>query len=83
MNPLVYTVLMGAVAGWLASFFTRGIGFGIIGNIIAGVVGAFIGTWVMAQLNYSFGQTTIGQILTAAVGAVVFNLIVGLFRKSS
>ena len=82
MNPLVYTVLMGAVAGWLASFFTRSIGFGIIGNIIAGVVGAFIGTWVLSQLNYSFGQTTIGQILTAAVGAVVFNLIFGLFRRS-
>ena len=46
MNPLLYTLLIGALAGWLAGFVVKGGGFGIIGNIVIGILGAFIGTWL-------------------------------------
>lgn len=83
MNPLLYTLLIGAVAGWLAGFFVKGIGLGIIGNIIIGVLGAFVGNWLLGQLNMSFSQTTFGHIMTAAVGGIVLLFVIGLFRKSS
>lgn len=83
MNPLLYTLFIGAVAGWLAGFFVKGIGLGIIGNIIIGVLGAFVGNWLLGQLNMSFSQSTFGQIMTAAIGGVVLLFVIGLFRKSS
>lgn len=82
MNPLLYTILIGAVAGWLAGFFVKGVGFGIIGNIIIGVLGSFVGSWLLGVLDVSFGKTTGGQILTSAVGAVVLLFVIGLVRKS-
>ena len=83
MNPLLYTLLVGAVAGWLAGLAVKGGGLGIIGNIIVGIVGAFIGSWLLGALGVSFGKTTVGQILTAAVGGAVLLFIVGLVRRSS
>ncbi len=78
MNPLLYTLLIGALAGWLAGFIVSGGGFGIIGNIVIGILGAFIGTWLLGVLGVSFGKTMGGQILTGAVGAVFLLFIVGL-----
>ena len=83
MNPLLYTILIGAVAGWLAGFFVKGIGFGIIGNIIIGIIGSFVGNWLLGVLGVSFGQTAFGQILTGAVGAVALLFVIGLVRGNS
>ncbi len=82
MNPLLYTLLVGALAGWLAGFLVKGGGFGIIGNIVIGILGAFIGTWLLGALGVSFGKTMLGQILTAAVGGAALLLVVGLVRRS-
>ncbi len=70
MNVLI-TLLVGALAGWLGSLIIRGSGFGLIGNIIIGILGSFVGTWVLGKLNYSFGSGIGGAILTGAVGAIV------------
>ncbi len=83
MNPLLYTLLIGALAGWLAGFFVKGIGFGIIGNIAIGILGAFVGSWLLGVLNVSFGKTMGGQILTSTVGAVALLFIIGLVRRSN
>ncbi len=64
-------LLTGALAGWLGSLIIRGSGFGLIGNIVIGVLGSVVGSWVLGKLNYSFGDGFWGSVLTGAVGAIV------------
>ncbi len=77
---LLYFLLIGAAAGWLAGQFMKGKGFGLIGNIIVGIIGAFIGGWLLGVLGLAFGGL-IGSLFTAVVGAVVLLFIVGLIKK--
>ena len=77
---LLYFLLIGAAAGWLAGQFMKGKGFGLIGNIIVGIVGAFIGGWLLGVLGLAFGGL-IGSLVTAVIGAVVLLWIVGLIKK--
>lgn len=83
MDPLLYTLLVGALAGWLAGFIVKGGGLGIIGNIVVGILGAYIGSWLLGALGVSFGKTMLGQILSAAVGGAALLFIIGLVRKSN
>lgn len=78
---LLYVLIVGAVSGWLAGQLFRGYGFGIIGNIIIGVVGSFIGFWLFGKLGISLGKGVVATILTSAAGAIVLLFIAGLFRK--
>ncbi len=77
---LLYTLIIGAVAGWLAGLLFKGGGFGILGNIIIGIVGGFIGFWLFGKLGISLGTGTISTILTSAAGAIVLLFVAGLFR---
>ena len=76
-------LLIGAVAGWLAGVILKGGGFGLIGNIIAGVVGSFVGGWLFKTLGISLAAGLLGTILTAAIGAIVVLLVVGLLRRAT
>lgn len=73
--------MIGAVAGWLAGTLMKGGGFGLLMNIVLGVVGALVGGSVFQFLGLS-ASGLIGSILTATVGAVVVLLGVGLIKKS-
>ena len=79
---ILATLIIGALAGWLGSKLYKGSGLGLIGNIVVGIVGSFVGSWVLGLVDISFGGGWIGAILTGALGAVVilflFNLI---FKK--
>ena len=77
MNLLVQ-LLIGAVAGWLGSEIFKGRSFGLIGNIILGIVGSVVGSWVLAQLHTSLGSGWVGLILTGALGAIVILAIANL-----
>jgi uncharacterized membrane protein YeaQ/YmgE (transglycosylase-associated protein family) len=72
---------IGAVAGWLAGLLMKGGGFGLLGNMLVGVIGAVIGGFAFGLLGISAGGL-IGSIVTATVGAVVLLLIVGLLKKA-
>jgi len=78
---LIIFLLIGAIAGWLAGQIVRGYGFGLIGNIVVGIVGAFIAGWLFPRLGVGLPFGTIGQILSAAIGAVILLVVIGLFRK--
>lgn len=82
MEPksLVAFLLVGLVAGWLAGRMMSGGGFGLIGNLIVGVIGALIGGFLFSQLGIAAGGL-IGALVTATVGAVVLLFLVGLIRK--
>ena len=74
-------LLIGLVAGWLAGQFMKGRGFGLVGNLIVGVLGAMLGGFLFDQLGISSGGM-IGSLITAVVGAVVLLFLVGLFKKA-
>ncbi len=74
-------LLIGAVAGWLAGLLMRGGGFGLLGNILVGIVGAVIGGFLFGLAGISVGGGMIGSLITAVIGAAVLLLIVGLIKK--
>lgn len=77
MNILV-TLLVGALAGWLGSLIIRGSGFGLIGNIVIGILGSFVGTWLLGKLHFSFGTGFWSALLTGASGAIVILVLARL-----
>jgi uncharacterized membrane protein YeaQ/YmgE (transglycosylase-associated protein family) len=81
-NSLIVVVVVGLVAGWLAAKIVQGSGLGIIGDIIVGVIGAFIGRWLFNYFHVRIGVNFwIDAILTATIGAVVLLLVIRLIRR--
>jgi len=81
MNNLIYVILIGGVSGWLAGLIKSGYGFGLIGNIVVGIVGAFVGNWLFGKLGVSVGSGLINTIFTSVVGALFVLFIIGLFKR--
>src|SRR5437016_792642 len=80
LESLLVFLVIGLIAGWLAGVLFKGSGFGILGEIIVGMVGAEIGGWVFYRLGlsaYGFG----GAILMASVGAVALLAVIKLVRN--
>jgi uncharacterized membrane protein YeaQ/YmgE (transglycosylase-associated protein family) len=74
-------LLIGGVAGWLGGLIIKGGGFGIIGNIIVGIIGAIVGSWLFDLLNISVGVEWIGLLITATVGAIVLLFVLSLIWR--
>jgi uncharacterized membrane protein YeaQ/YmgE (transglycosylase-associated protein family) len=81
VNSIIIMLIIGAIAGWLAGQIVRGFGFGLLWNIILGIVGAFIGVWLLRQLGFMPFAGFIGSIVNAVIGAVVLLVIVGFIRR--
>lgn len=81
-SGIVVLLLVGLVAGWLAGQIVRGRGFGLIGDLVVGVVGAFIGRWIFATLGIFIGLGLIGAIISATIGAVILVAIIRLVRRA-
>ena len=78
---MIWFLLIGLIAGWLAGKVMRGGGFGIIGDMIVGVIGALIGGWLFGVLGIGVGGL-IGAIITAFVGAVILLAILRAIRRA-
>jgi uncharacterized membrane protein YeaQ/YmgE (transglycosylase-associated protein family) len=83
-------LVVGLVAGWLASKIVFGTGLGIIGDIIVGIIGAFIGRWLFGQFHVDRWLSAhlhvhmgfwVDAIFSATVGAIVLLLVVKLIRR--
>ena len=79
---ILVILLVGLVAGWLAGKIVRGAGFGLIGDICIGIVGAFIASWLLPRLHIALGVGIVREILDATIGAVILLLIVRLVSGS-
>jgi uncharacterized membrane protein YeaQ/YmgE (transglycosylase-associated protein family) len=77
---LLVILFVGIVAGWLAGRVMQGGGFGLIGDLLVGLVGAFIGNWLLPQLGIHLGAGLVSLILNAFIGAVVLLLILRLIN---
>jgi uncharacterized membrane protein YeaQ/YmgE (transglycosylase-associated protein family) len=82
VESIIIMLLIGGIAGWLAGKIVRGFGFGILWNIIIGIVGAFIGVWLLTQLHILPFTGFFGSIVNATIGAVVLLVIIGLIRRA-
>ncbi len=79
---ILWFLIIGAVAGWIAGELYRGEGFGLVGNIVVGVVGALVGGFLFRSLGIA-AYGTIGNIVMAVVGAVIFLFLLGLMRRTA
>jgi uncharacterized membrane protein YeaQ/YmgE (transglycosylase-associated protein family) len=79
-ESLVIILLVGLAAGWLAGQIVQGSGFGLVGDLIIGIVGAFVGSWLFPQLGVHFGADILSAIINATLGAVVLLLVIRLVR---
>lgn len=81
ITGLIVLLIVGAVAGWLASKIMRGQGFGLLGNIVVGIVGAVIGGVIFGLVGFA-PTSIIGQIISATIGAIVLLYLVQLFKRA-
>ncbi len=82
MEPtgLLIWLVIGAIAGWLAGQIVKGGGFGLVGDIIVGIIGSFIGGWIFG--TYVVGVPgVLGAIIGSTIGAVVLLYIVKMVRR--
>jgi len=77
----IYFLLIGLVAGWLAGQLMKGSGFGALGNMIVGVIGAIFGGWLFRAMGIGPDGSLLGALITATVGAIVLLFGIGLIKK--
>jgi uncharacterized membrane protein YeaQ/YmgE (transglycosylase-associated protein family) len=77
-QSLLVILFVGIVAGWLAGRVMEGGGFGLIGDLVVGLVGAFIGDWLLPRLGIHLGTGIVAAIMNAFIGAVVLLLVLRL-----
>lgn len=79
-QSLLVILFVGLVAGWLAGQIVRGTGFGIIGDILVGIAGAFIASLLFPRLGIHLGSGLVSEIIYSAIGAIILLLVVRLVR---
>ena len=82
METVVIWLIIGAVAGLLAGLVVKGGGFGLLGDIVVGIVGAFVGGWLLPKLGIHLGAGIVSIIASATIGAVVLLLLLRLIRRA-
>jgi uncharacterized membrane protein YeaQ/YmgE (transglycosylase-associated protein family) len=80
MDGLLYTIIIGAVCGYIADVLMSDNGYGLIISIIIGIAGSFVGTWAFGQLGISVGSGWISDIIKGASGAIIILFILGIIK---
>src|SRR6202012_4265911 len=79
-ESIIVILFVGLVAGWLAGKVVQGTGFGIIGDILVGIVGALIAAFLFPKLGIHLGTGLVSEIIYSAIGAIILLLVVRLLR---
>jgi uncharacterized membrane protein YeaQ/YmgE (transglycosylase-associated protein family) len=82
VEALLIWIVVGAVAGWLAGVLVKGGGFGLLGDIVVGIIGAFIAGWLLPRLGVFLGAGIVGAIIDATIGAVILLLVLRLIKRA-
>ncbi len=82
MDPVSIIIMLaiGAAAGWLAGQILSGGGFGLIGNIVVGILGAIVAGFLLPNILPFSG--IVGQIISATIGAIILLFVIGLIKRS-
>lgn len=75
-------LIVGAIAGWIAGLVVKGGGFGLIGNIVIGIVGAVVAGWLLPQLGLALGTGIVRAIINAAIGGIIVLVLIALIRRA-
>ncbi len=78
----VWFIIVGLIAGWLAGVIMKGGGFGVIGDIIVGIVGALLGGWLFSTMGVSAGGGLVGAIVVALIGAIILIFLLRLIKRA-
>ena len=81
LEGLLIILLVGLVAGWLAGQVVQGTGFGMVGDIVIGIIGALIAGWLFPTLGLRLGGGILGAIISAAIGAIILLVIARLIKR--
>jgi uncharacterized membrane protein YeaQ/YmgE (transglycosylase-associated protein family) len=83
LTALIIALVIGAIAGWLAGLLVQGTGFGLVGDIVVGILGALIAAFLFPYfgLALTLGGGILGAILLAFIGAVILLVIVRVFKQ--
>jgi len=79
-ESILVILVVGIIAGWLAGKIVRGTGFGLIGDLLVGIAGAFVAAWLFPKLGIHLGTGIIEEIIYSALGAIILLLVVRLIR---
>ena len=82
VESVIAWLVVGAIAGWLAGLIVKGGGFGLLGNIVIGIIGAVVAGWLLPQLGLSIGTGFVRAIINAAIGGVIVLVIIALIRRA-
>ncbi len=77
----IWLILLGIVAGWIAGKLTRGSGFGLLGDLVVGVVGSLFGGWLFGQLGVG-GSGLLRRFVAAVIGAVILLTVIRLIKRA-
>ena len=78
----VWFIIVGLIAGWLAGVIMKGGGFGVIGDIVVGIIGALLGGWLFSTMGVSAGGGLIGAIVVALIGAIILIFLLRLIKRA-
>ena len=79
-ESLLVVLVVGLIAGWLAGQIVQGTGFGIVGDLLIGIAGAFVGSWLLPQLGLHLGSGIVLAVINATIGALLLLLVIRLVR---
>ena len=79
---MIWTIVVGIIAGWLAGVVMKGGGYGVIWDLILGIAGAVIGGWLFGYAGASAGGGMIGSIIVATIGAIMLIFISRLLKRA-
>lgn len=79
---LLWFLIVGLIAGWLAGQVMKGGGYGVIGDMIVGVIGAIFGGWLFGRLGIGVGYGLIGSIIVAFIGAIILIALLRLIKRA-
>ena len=79
---LVWFILVGLIAGWLAGMIVKGGGYGLVGDIVVGILGALLGGFLFGSLGGAVGDGLLGSIVVATLGAIILIVILRLIKRA-
>ena len=79
---MIYTIVVGIVAGWLAGQIMKVGGYGLVGDLVLGIVGSWLGGWMFATVGIWPGGGSIGSIMVSTIGAVALVALVRFLKRA-
>jgi uncharacterized membrane protein YeaQ/YmgE (transglycosylase-associated protein family) len=83
VQALIIWLVVGAIAGWLAGMVVKGGGYGLIGDIVVGILGGLFAGWLLPQVGVVIGSGMIAAIIDAFIGAVILLIALRLVKRAA